>query len=83
MRLARGVYSPAHVVAVGAGSCVSSSYSVSVFRMRCFPNSAHCLSLPGLDWSEESGEELEDTEQASPYQAAWSLREALRHERHT
>uniref|UniRef100_H0VI45 KANL2-like probable zinc-finger domain-containing protein n=1 Tax=Cavia porcellus TaxID=10141 RepID=H0VI45_CAVPO len=37
----------------------------------------------GLDWSEESGEELEDTEQASPYQAAWSLREALRHERHT
>ncbi|XP_008058807.1 INO80 complex subunit D [Carlito syrichta] len=37
----------------------------------------------GLDWSEESGEELEDSEQASPYQVAWSIREALRYERHT
>lgn len=37
----------------------------------------------GLDWSEESGEELEDSEQASPYQVAWSIRETLRYERHT
>ncbi|XP_004851216.1 INO80 complex subunit D isoform X1 [Heterocephalus glaber] len=37
----------------------------------------------GLDWSEESGEELEDSEQASPYQVAWSVRETLRYERHT
>ncbi|XP_021053361.1 INO80 complex subunit D isoform X1 [Mus pahari] len=37
----------------------------------------------GLDWSEESGEELEDADQASPYQVAWSIRETLRHERHT
>nr|KAF6450318.1 INO80 complex subunit D [Molossus molossus] len=37
----------------------------------------------GLDWSEESGEELEDAEQASPYQVAWSIRETLRYERHT
>ncbi|XP_023392052.1 INO80 complex subunit D [Pteropus vampyrus] len=36
----------------------------------------------GLDWSEESGEELEDSEQASPYQVAWSIRETLRYERH-
>ncbi|XP_019694078.2 INO80 complex subunit D isoform X1 [Felis catus] len=37
----------------------------------------------GLDWSEESGEEPEDSEQASPYQVAWSIRETLRYERHT
>nr|XP_023478243.1 INO80 complex subunit D isoform X1 [Equus caballus] len=37
----------------------------------------------GLDWSEESGEELEASEQASPYQVAWSIRETLRYERHT
>ncbi|XP_012871646.1 PREDICTED: INO80 complex subunit D [Dipodomys ordii] len=36
----------------------------------------------GLDWSEESGEEQEDSEQASPYQVAWSIRETLRYERH-
>ncbi|VFV37145.1 ino80 complex subunit d-like [Lynx pardinus] len=35
-----------------------------------------------LDWSEESGEEPEDSEQASPYQVAWSIRETLRYERH-
>ena len=44
----------------------------------------HILSpVLGLDWSEESGEELEDSEQASPYQVAWSIRETLRYERHT
>ncbi|XP_025261023.1 INO80 complex subunit D [Theropithecus gelada] len=36
----------------------------------------------GLDWSEESGEEPEDSEQASPYQVAWSIRETLRYQRH-
>ncbi|XP_062972194.1 INO80 complex subunit D [Elgaria multicarinata webbii] len=35
----------------------------------------------GLDWSEDSGEELEELEQTSPYQVAWSIREALRYER--
>ncbi|RMC18467.1 hypothetical protein DUI87_04356 [Hirundo rustica rustica] len=35
----------------------------------------------GLDWSEDSGEELEDSEQASPYQVAWSIRESLGYER--
>lgn len=37
----------------------------------------------GLDWSEESGEELEDSEQTSPYQVAWSIRETLRYQRST
>lgn len=41
------------------------------------------LSAAGLDWSEESGEEPEDSDQASPYQIAWSIRETLRYERHT
>lgn len=41
------------------------------------------LSAAGLDWSEESGEEPEDSDQASPYQVAWSIRETLRYERHT
>ncbi|KAM6348809.1 INO80 complex subunit D isoform 1-T6 [Alca torda] len=36
----------------------------------------------GLDWSEDSGEELEDSEQTSPYQVAWSIRETLGYERH-
>uniref|UniRef100_A0A8C9FRB8 IN80D protein n=1 Tax=Pavo cristatus TaxID=9049 RepID=A0A8C9FRB8_PAVCR len=36
----------------------------------------------GLDWSEDSGEELEDSEQTSPYQVAWSVRETLGYERH-
>ncbi|XP_054826999.1 INO80 complex subunit D [Eublepharis macularius] len=35
----------------------------------------------GLDWSEDSGEEWEEWEQSSPYQVAWSIREALRYER--
>ncbi|KAI1237098.1 hypothetical protein IHE44_0014353 [Lamprotornis superbus] len=35
----------------------------------------------GLDWSEDSGEELEDSEQTSPYQVAWSIRESLGYER--
>ncbi|XP_013908470.1 PREDICTED: INO80 complex subunit D [Thamnophis sirtalis] len=35
----------------------------------------------GLDWSEDSGEELEELDQTSPYQVAWSIREALRYER--
>ncbi|XP_007436739.1 INO80 complex subunit D [Python bivittatus] len=35
----------------------------------------------GLDWSEDSGEELEEFDQTSPYQVAWSIREALRYER--
>ncbi|KAM4626455.1 INO80 complex subunit D [Discoglossus pictus] len=34
----------------------------------------------GLDWSEDSAEEQEDSDQASPYQAAWSFRESLRHD---
>ncbi|KAM8933614.1 INO80 complex subunit D isoform 2-T2 [Pelodytes ibericus] len=34
----------------------------------------------GLDWSEDSGEELEDSDQASPYQVAWSLRDSLHHD---
>ncbi|XP_029462181.1 INO80 complex subunit D isoform X1 [Rhinatrema bivittatum] len=33
----------------------------------------------GLDWSEDSGEELEESEQTSPYQVAWSVRETLRY----
>ncbi|XP_030310468.1 INO80 complex subunit D [Calypte anna] len=36
----------------------------------------------GLDWSEDSGEELDDSEQTSPYQVAWSIRESLGYERH-
>ncbi|KAJ7345428.1 hypothetical protein JRQ81_001378 [Phrynocephalus forsythii] len=35
----------------------------------------------GLDWSEDSGEELEELEQTSPYHVAWSVRESLRYER--
>ncbi|XP_053327032.1 INO80 complex subunit D [Spea bombifrons] len=31
----------------------------------------------GLDWSEDSGEEQEDPDRASPYQVAWSFRESL------
>ncbi|XP_075464660.1 INO80 complex subunit D [Ascaphus truei] len=34
----------------------------------------------GLDWSEDSGEEQEASDQASPYQVAWSFRESLRHD---
>ncbi|KAM4697636.1 INO80 complex subunit D isoform 2-T2 [Rhinophrynus dorsalis] len=34
----------------------------------------------GLDWSEDSGEDQEDCDQASPYQVAWSFRESLRHD---
>ncbi|KAG8432738.1 hypothetical protein GDO86_017107 [Hymenochirus boettgeri] len=33
----------------------------------------------GLDWSEDSGEEQEDSDQGSPYHTAWSLRENLRY----
>lgn len=41
------------------------------------------FSIPlGLDWSEDSGEEWDDSEQTSPYQVAWSIRETLGYERH-
>lgn len=45
-------------------------------QLLCFPF------LLGLDWSEDSGEELDDSEQTSPYQVAWSIRESLGYERH-
>ncbi|KAM9305920.1 INO80 complex subunit D isoform 2-T2 [Gastrophryne carolinensis] len=34
----------------------------------------------GLDWSEDSGEEQDDLDQATPYQAAWSFREGLQND---
>ncbi|KAM4026371.1 INO80 complex subunit D [Anomaloglossus baeobatrachus] len=34
----------------------------------------------GLDWSEDSGEDQDDLDQASPYQVAWSFREGLQHD---
>ncbi|XP_075036300.1 INO80 complex subunit D [Mixophyes fleayi] len=34
----------------------------------------------GLDWSEDSSEEQDDSDQASPYHVAWSFRECLHHD---
>lgn len=63
----------------GNKSCIPAQAIQGYLRlMEC----VHFLSYsPGLDWSEDSGEELEELEQASPYQVAWSVREARRYER--
>ncbi|XP_063788728.1 INO80 complex subunit D [Pseudophryne corroboree] len=34
----------------------------------------------GLDWSEDSSEEQDDSDRASPYNVAWSFRESLHHD---
>eukprot|EP00079_Xenopus_tropicalis_P039258 XP_017953029.1 PREDICTED: INO80 complex subunit D [Xenopus tropicalis] len=34
----------------------------------------------GLDWSEDSGEEQEDSDQTSPYRTAWSFRESFQYD---
>lgn len=59
------------------------SLCVNVKYIQVLSKLSSALSAAGLDWSEESGEELEDSDQASPYQVAWSVRETLRQERHT
>ena len=71
------------VLARGGTLCISGSL-LSKFQINgnFFLTGNVLSSAPGLDWSEESGEEPEDSEQASPYQVAWSIRETLRYDRH-